>query len=65
MRVEVEKLPAAVPEAWLRPVLMTFRPVAESTRFAILVDTSNGNGHPGGVGVANGIRYGVGETICG
>ena len=61
----VEKLPAAVPEVWFSPRLMLSRLVPESTCLTLLVDADNGNDHTGGIGVANGIRYGVGETISG
>ena len=38
-------------------------PVLESRRFTLLVDTDNGDGHSGGIVVAHGIGYCIGEAI--
>ena len=59
----VRKLPTAVPQAWFLPTLMLSKLVPESTRFASLVDTNNGNGHSRRISVANGIGHCIGETI--
>ena len=61
----VEKLPTAMPEVWFSPTLLLSRLVPGSVRLTSLVDTDNGNGHSSGIGVANGIRYCVGETVGG
>lgn len=61
----VEKSPTAALQVWFSLTLMLPGPVRESTCFAWLVDTDNGNDYSGGIDVADGIGYCVGEIISG